>query len=265
MADGRILFSIPDLCPACGGPSDEEGDFLYCRNRGCPAKLAGSVKVWVRQLGLLHWGDAVIDALTNPDNPKISSVADLYRLSQHELSEFCSGLKMSEKLLQSLHGSTRVTLEVVLSGLNIPSLGISTATDIVRSGFDTPEKVISMTYEDLLKVPNVGEITARQVHDGIRDKRALLLDLASVLDIRQPDTGPLTGKVFCITGELSRPRKAVEKAIIDSGGSVKGSVSAGTSYLVTNFPDTGSSKMKSAKKHGVTVIDEATLMGMIGS
>lgn len=264
MIGASVPFPIPDSCPVCGGPAAEEGDFLYCRNRGCPAKLAGSVKVWVRQLGLLHWGDAVIDALTDPDNPKISSIADLYRLGQDDLAECCSGVKVAGKLLQSLHGNKRVSLETVLSGLNVPNLGISTATDIVRSGFDTPEKIVALTYEGLLKVPNVGEITARQVYDGIQERRALILDLASVLDVSQPEVGPLTGKIFCITGELSRPRKAVEKAIVDAGGTVKGSVGSGTSFLVTNFPDTGSSKMKSARKHGVPVIDEASLMGMVG-
>lgn len=259
----EAVFSVPDFCPVCAGPSTEDGDFLYCRNKTCPAKLAGCVKVWVRQLGLLNWGDSLIETLTDPDSPRISSVADLYRMSEDELSECSSGAKMGSKLHRSLHGAKTVSLELVLSGLNIPNLGLATASDIVRSGRDTVEKVISMTYDDLLGVPNVGDVTARCVHDGIQERRSVLLDLASVLDIRQPDSGPLTGKSFCITGELSRPRKAVEKMILDAGGSVKGSVTASTSYLVTNFPDTGSSKMKSAKKHGVLIIDESGLLNIL--
>jgi DNA ligase (NAD+) len=91
------------------------------------------------------------------------------------------------------------------------------------------------------------------------------MDLAEVLDLKKPAAGPLSGKTFCITGATSKPRKAVEKIIMDAGGVAKGSVGAGLSFLVTNDPDTGSSKMKSAKKHGVEVISEADLYRMIGA
>ncbi len=257
------LFTIPNLCPACGGPTEEDGDFLYCRSKSCPARLSGSVKIWIRQLGLLHWGDALIDALTSPDNPRISTLADIYRLDVEQLAECCSGLKVAEKLHHVLHSAKTVTLELMLSGLNIQNLGISTATDIVQSGYDSVDKILNLTYEDLLKVQNVGEITARQVAYGLQEKSPLIRDLASVLVIQKPKTGPLDGKSFCITGELSKNRKAVEKLILNCGGSVKSSVTATTTYLVTNFPDTGSSKMKAAKKHGVSVIDETQLMAML--
>jgi DNA ligase (NAD+) len=120
-----------------------------------------------------------------------------------------------------------------------------------------------MTNDDLLKVPNVGEVTARQVLEGLESRRQSILDLAAVLDVKGPALGPMSGKSFCITGSTSRPRKAIEKMIMDSGGVSKGSVGAGTSFLVTNDPDTGSSKMKSAKKHGVDVISEADLYRMM--
>jgi DNA ligase (NAD+) len=258
------LFPIPELCPACSGPTSIEGDFLYCRSKSCPARLSGAVKVWVRNLGLLHWGDAMIDALTDPDNPRISSVADLYRLSVEDLAGCCSGTKMARKCHSVLHSNKSVPLELVLASLNIPNFGTSTATDVVQAGYDTVGKVLSMDFRQLLEVPNVGEVTARQVMEGLQARRDLILDLDGVLDIREPSGGPLQGKTVCITGELSMPRKAVEKLIMDAGGSPKGTVSKTTSYLVTNNPDTTSSKMKKAQKYGVPVIDEAGLRGLLG-
>lgn len=256
-------FKLPDFCPACAGPTVVEGDFLFCRSRECPAKLSGSVKVWVRNLGLLHWGDALIDSLSDPERAVVSSVADLYRLSVESIAACCSGTKFAQKCYDTLHGNKELALELVIASLNIPNFGVSTAADIVAAGFDTVEKVLMASADDLVAVPNVGEKTARQIHEGIQARRDVLLELAQVLTIRKPAGGALRGKTVCITGELSRPRKAVEKDIMDAGGQPKSSVSKTTSYLVTNDADTGSSKMQAAKKHGVPVINEDQLYRII--
>lgn len=264
MADVPEPFPIPDLCPACAGSTSVEGDFLYCRSKSCPARLSGAVKVWVRNFGLLHWGDAMIDALTDPDSPKISSVADLYRLDVSDLASCCSGTKMARKCHGVLHDNKSVSLELVLASLNIPNFGTATATDVVQAGYDTVPKVLAMDFKQLLAVPNVGEVTARQIMEGLEAHQDLVLELERVLDVRPPSSGgALQGKAVCITGELSSPRKAVEKLIMDAGGTSKGTVSKTTSYLVTNDSTTNSSKMRKAKKYGIPVIDEARLLEIL--
>lgn len=257
------LFRIPEFCPICASSLVEEGQFLYCRSRSCPVQLSGSVKVWIKRLGLLHWGDALVESLTDPEKGCVKTVADLYRLSVDDLSMHCSGRKFAQKCWDVLHSNKKITVELLLASLNIPNLAVATATDIVQAGHDTVEKILALTYEDLLKVQNVGEKTARQVMDGLEERRDAMMSLAKVLDITVA-AGPLTGKSFCITGATSKPRKAVEKQIMDSGGVVKSSVGAGLTYLVTNDTDTTSSKMKNAKKHGTTVISEAELYGLMG-
>lgn len=257
------LFQIPEYCPVCSGLLSEEGQFLYCRSRSCPVQLSGSVKVWIKRLGLLHWGDALVDSLTDPVSPKVRSLADLYLLSVDDIAECCSGQKFAQKCWDVLHSNKKITVELLLASMNIPNLAVATATDIVGAGHDTVEKVLALTYDDLLKVPNVGEKTARQVADGLEDRREAILALSKVLDI-VVSQGPLSGKSFCITGATSKPRKALEKEIMDRGGAVKSSVGAGLSFLVTNDADTTSSKMKNAKKHGTTVISEQELYRLMG-
>lgn len=257
-------FEIPKACPACNSQTEIEGKFLYCRSKSCPAKLSGSVQVWVERLGLLHWGDTLIFSLTNPDDLAISSIADLYRLSVESISKHCSGMKVAQKCHNQLHAQKRISLQLVLSALNIQFLGIATATDMVANGIDTVEKVIEINIERLTKVPNIGERTALLIYDGIQQKKEVLLDLNSVLEIVGSDSGSLSGKSFCITGALGRPRKAVEKIIMDNGGTIKGSVGAGLSYLITNFPDTTSTKMQKAQKNGTLIIDENKFYEMIG-
>lgn len=266
MADQAAqLFTIPDVCPVCSGPLTVRTAFLYCDGRSCPAKLAGSVKVWIKRLGLLHWGDALVDALTDPADPRISCIADLYRLTVDDIAACSSGGKFAKKCYEVLHGSKGITLELLIASMNIPNLALATATDIVQAGHDTVEKVLALTYDSLLAVPNIGEVTARQVLGGLEAKRSEIEELSKVLDVKKPSFGALSGKTFCITGSTSKPRKAIEKMIMEAGGVVKGSVGAGLSFLVTNDPDTGSSKMQGAKKHGVAVIGEPDLYRMIGS
>lgn len=257
------LFQIPQYCPVCSSNAVIDGDFLYCRSKACPAKLSGAVSVWVERLGLLHWGDAFIASLTNSVNPAISNIADLYRLTVEQLVEHCSGVKFAKKCYDILHKNKTMPMEVFLSALNISNLGIATATDIVQAGHDSIDKILSLNVSDLLKIQNIGEITANQIFDGINEKRDLIIDLNNVINIIKPIDGMLKGKSFCITGELSKPRKSVEKAIIEAGGSVKGTVSANTSYLVTNDSNTNSSKMQKAKKYNIPVINEKQLTELL--
>jgi DNA ligase (NAD+) len=256
-------FRIPEHCPACSGALSVEGQFLYCRNQACPVQLSGSVRVWVKRLGLLHWGDALIDALTDPANPRVQSLADLYRLEPEVIAECTSGLKVAKKCWETLHANKSIKLELLIASLNIPNLAVATATDIVQAGYDSVEKVLGLTVEQLLKVPNIGPVTAQQVFDGLQERKHAIMDLAEVLDIRGSEAGPLSGKSFCITGATSKPRTAVQKMIMDAGGIVKSSAGAGLSFLVTNETDTTSKKMQNAKKYGTEVISESRLYEMM--
>lgn len=257
------LFPIPDLCPVCSSLLIEEGDFLFCRSSTCPNKISGSIKVWIKRLGILYWGDSLIDSLTDPDRQKVSSISDLYRLTVDEIAECSSGQKVAKKCHDVLHSNKNITVELLLASLNIPNLAISTATDIVQAGFDTIDKIINISYDDLLKVPNCGEITSRQIFYGIQERKDLIVDLASVLNISKPSLGVLSGKSFCITGSTSKPRKAVQKIILDFGGIVKESVGQGLNFLVTNeSQDFSSGKMAKAKKLGTSIITEQELYSM---
>lgn len=257
------LFSIPSHCPVCNGCVIIKNAFLFCGNPSCPAKLSGSVKVWIKRLGLLNWGESLVDLLCDPDNPKVHSIADLYRLTIDDIAACSSGIKFAKKCYDILHSNKSITLELLIASLNIPNLATATATDIVQAGYDTVDKILSMSFEDLIKIPNIGTITAQQVYSGIQSKRDDILDLSEVLDIKKPGSGPLSGLSFCITGSTSRPRKAIEKDIMDGGGIIKGSVGKGLNYLITNDPDTSSSKMQNAKKYGIKIASESDLYSMM--
>lgn len=259
------FFQVPDLCPICSGPTVLDGDFLFCKSKSCPNKLSGSIRVWIRNLGLLHWGDALIDSITDPDTGSVKSIPCLYKLSVEDISKHTSGMKMARKCHDILHSNKSITLELMFASLNIPNFGVSTATDLVQAGFDTVDKIINISFDDLINVPNIGDKTARMIQEGIISKRELIVELSTVLDLKAKVSGPLQNKTVCITLELSMPRKTLEKHIMDAGGTPKSSVSKTTSYLVCNYPDAASSKLVNARKHGVPIISESDIMDIIKS
>lgn len=265
--DSREYFLVPTHCPVCGGDINEIGSFIFCTSKSCPNKLAGAVRVWIERLGLLNWGDALIDSLTDPDDPKIENVAGLYELSVEQIALCCSGMKYAKKCYDILHANKSIKLELVLAAQNIPNLGVSTASDIVNAGYDSIDKILSLTEEDLVKVPNIGAKTASSIYSGIQEKATVLKALQSVLKIVGPVHGGLSGLSFCITGSTSVPRKALQKSIMDNGGIVKESVVSGLSYLVTNEDPSSfsSGKMKKAQSFGTKIISESDLNKMIQS
>lgn len=260
MADSPEFFLIPTECPSCFSSLSIEGDFLYCRSKKCPTRLFGDVKVWVDRLGLLFWGDALIGSLTDPEKSNsINSVADLYEMSIADFEEHCSGLKMAKKCWKVLHDNVSVPLEVVIAGMNIPNLGLSTATDMVKAGYDTVDSVVSISIEQLMAVPNIGETTAKQIRVGLDAKGQLLKDLSFHLDIHCSDSGPLAGKKVCITGDVWAPRKAVQKLIVSAGGRAVDSVSKDTDVLVCDDASSSSGKSKRAVAYGIPIINGSDL------
>ena len=77
--------------------------------------------------------------------------------------------------------------------------------------------------------------------------------------VETAENGFVSGKTFVITGNVEKfaNRNAFKAFVEANGGKVAGSVSKNTDYLVTNTPDSGTSKNKKARELGVAVITEA--------
>ena len=79
----------------------------------------------------------------------------------------------------------------------------------------------------------------------------------------QPQGDALSGKTFVLTGTLTTmTRDAASAAIQAQGGTVTGSVTGKTTYLVAGA-NTGARKTEKAQALGVDVIDEPTLLEML--
>ncbi|MDR0676986.1 MAG: BRCT domain-containing protein [Elusimicrobiota bacterium] len=69
-------------------------------------------------------------------------------------------------------------------------------------------------------------------------------------------TGPLNGLNFVVTGKLSIKRDDFEKMIIDFGGKLQSSVNKKTNFLITDDPNTNTTKNEKANELGIEKISE---------
>lgn len=93
--------------------------------------------------------------------------------------------------------------------------------------------------------------------------------LISILNIAEDSENETTnnkfgGKTFCITGKLFKyeNRDRLVDDIEKFGGKVVSSVTSKTNYLITNEPDSGSSKNQKAAKFGTAIITEEQFIEM---
>jgi DNA ligase (NAD+) len=248
----------PERCRACETPVERDGEYLVCPNVDCPARRRGRLKTWVKQLGLLEWGERTIETLF--DRGLAREPADLYRLDLADITSLDGyGEITAKKLLDPLHEKKKIALPTFIAALGIPSVSRETGKLLVGAGFDTFEKIADADPEALAAIEGLGEIKARKILDGVRGRLDEVgrLKAVGVEPVLPEEGGPLNGLSFCFSGSHSRPRKELVKIVEANGGTVRSGVTKGLDYLVLADPSSTSSKAQKARNLGTEIIDEA--------
>ncbi|MDR1466045.1 MAG: NAD-dependent DNA ligase LigA [Treponema sp.] len=263
--ESDIVF--PSTCSACGIPLKDEGSRLFCPNSDCPKLLLHRLQKWVKVVDIHEVGDKLIRQLF--DSNCVRYIHDLYSLTADELAEFeRMGEISAAKVVRNIRTPRKLMLAVFIAGFNFDGVGEAVMEKAVRAGFDTLEKLRSASAEELAAVYGLGEITARTIVDGLRESSAEMDAVIStgIISIAPPPKKrlPFAGISFCFTGELTSMKRAeaVERVKV-LGGSAKSSVVKELSYLVTNTPESGSSKNKKAREFGVPVIGEREFQALL--
>lgn len=258
-------LTSPSQCPCCNYNLIVNGEYLQCTNTSsCPAQTSGRIQNWISELNILDWGSKLIDKLL--DSGKVSDISDLYLLTVDDLASLDRmGQKSAKKCYDLLWASSELPLEVFVGALSIPLIGQSTVKQVMSCGFDTLEKLMSATINQLENVPNVGPTRAESLVKGLSNNKGMIERiLQNGVKIKTKTKGKLTGMSFAITGSLSMKRAEAEKMITDAGGEMKSSVGKNTTYLIVADPGSGSSKIESAKKNGTKILSEEDFVKMLG-
>ena len=271
-------IELPSHCPVCDGTTEIKlmtgTKVLTCTNPNCLAKQVKRFSLFVSRDALNIEGLSEQTLLKFIGLGYIKSFADIFRLENHrdeivELDGF--GKKSYDKLSSSIEKARHTVPTRILVALGIPGVGVTTAAQIARACENKWAKISSLSYDELIAINGIGEVMARDYESFFADEhnKSVVLDLVGELDIDESyeKAGEaLSGEIFVITGSLEhyKSRTELKKEIEAQGGKVAGSVSKNTSYLVTNNPESGSSKNKAAAELGVKIITEDEIRTMLG-
>lgn len=263
---------LPQECPECSTPVCKNPDQVVprCCNPHCPAQTIERMKHFVSRdaMDIEGLGEKQLTQLIN--SGKISDVADLYLLGKEDMFAMDRmGDILAEKLVLSTAASKTRPLSRLLFGLGIRHVGRNTAKILARR-FASLDKLAGCTVDQLIAIHEIGEKVAESIVDYFASpEKLILLKKLQQAGVRPEEEvvirqdGPLTGKIFVITGTLSNwTRKEAEELVEKAGGRAAGSVSKKTDYVLAG--ENAGSKLEKAELLGVEVIDEAAFARLVG-
>lgn len=238
-------------------------------------------------LDIENLGPAVVAQLVT--EKLIQSPADLWSLTKEQLLTL-EGFaeKSADNLLAALEAAKSRELWRLIHAVGIPNVGQRTAKDLAAhflslsaladAGMDAYLRARIGKKGEVLKatetiIAGVGETVARSIITWCSDPahRELLERLAAA-GLTVEETAPVkaagdsavAGKTFVLTGTLPTLSRDDAAARIEaSGGKVSGSVSKKTDFVVAGAE--AGSKLAKAVELGVTVLDEAGLLALLGA
>ena len=268
--EGETPVEKPAVCPACGSPLLERGAHLFCMNRvSCKPQAVARISHFASRDAMDIEGLSEKTAEQLYDQMGVRDPADLYHLTKEQTLSL-EGFKerKADKLLAALEKSKDCTLDAFLFAIGIPNIGRKTARDLANA-FGTLAKVSEATQEELIALPDVGDIVAQSVTEFFSfPENRVMIDrlLASGVHPRESEgkaEGVFSGMSVVVTGTLpTLSRKEAEELIRQNGGTAASSVSKKTAFVVAG--EAAGSKLTKAQTLGIEVIDEAELMRRCG-
>ena len=269
-----ILPHFPETCPDCGTTliRDDQEAKSFCPNQdGCPTQIKAKLVHFLSRKAMnIIAGDATVEQLYN--KALVWNVADFYELTkEHLLTLEGWKEKSADRFLKSIKESLKVPFERVLYALGIRYVGETTARSVARH-FGNIDSIASASLEQLLNVDDVGDVIAesiRQFFDNTANLDIIdrLKSAGLQFEAEKPKealSSALEGMIIVISGNFSISRDAMKELIMSHGGKNSGSISSKTTYLLAG-EKAGPEKLKKAEALGVKIIDENTIMQMIGA
>lgn len=262
-------------CPYCENKLSWQGVDLVCTNVECANRDEQNLKVWISNIAQI---DGISEKLIFKflEELNINSLEELYSKTYNEL-EYKDAPDNSHKgkfnkVLSKLFVEP-VNWYNALIALNIKMLGDKTSKKLVNT------ELISLIYnfletEDVsIFVENVNLKLTNVVGPAFietlltPDSLTKLKNLIYIKDRLYKDDIQENIELIpvVITGKLSMPRKKFEEYLNENGYEVKGAITKEIKYLITDNPDSSSTKNKKATELGITKITEEQIRTLIDS
>ena len=263
----EIDFKMATTCPICHSNliRKENEAAYYCTNPDCDKKRIETLIHYVSRdtLNIEGLGDRIIEDFYNMGYLK--DVTDFYYLKdkKEELKELEGfGEKSINNMLFNIEASKQQSLERLIFALGIRYVGKKGAK-ILAEYYKNMDNLLSTTYDELIKIDNIGEIIAKSVFDYINDDENInRINKLKELNVNMEYLGKkvennhnFANKTFVLTGSLTKlTREEASLRIEENGGKTTSSVTSKTDVVVVG--DSPGSKYEKAIKLGIPVWNE---------
>lgn len=202
------------------------------------------------------------------DSGLVKNLSDLYRLDAAKVSQLERFAEVSaNKLISAIENSKTAPLAKFITALGIRHVGVQTAISLADH-FKSLALLIDATADDLLSIPDIGQVVAESILAYFADED----NLKQLQEMRElgvnpfyddQTTKPLAGQSYVVTGTLSKMgRDEAEAKLRELGATVTGSVTKHTTALIVGEKP-GSSKTVKAEKLGIPVMHEAEFLELL--
>lgn len=267
---GDGVFTLPECCPVCGTKlvKSEEEAAVRCPNVECPAQIFRSIVHFASKgaMNIDGLGPQIVHTLL--DNKLITSVADLYTLSENKLLQLDNFKEKSvNNLLSAIEKSKSNSLDRLVFGLGIRNIGQASAK-LLCDKFGDLDNIMNASAEQISEIDGFGGVMAQSVYNAFHEEHMIELikrlkecGINTKYEKIQIDDR-FAGKTFVLTGTLPTLKRSEAKALIEKyGGKASGSVSKKTDYVLAG--EEAGSKLDKAHQLGIEIITEEQFKDMI--
>ncbi len=267
---GDGVFTLPECCPVCGTKlvKSEEEAAVRCPNVECPAQIFRSIVHFASKgaMNIDGLGPQIVHTLL--DNKLITSVADLYTLSENKLLQLDNFKEKSvNNLLNAIEKSKSNSLDRLVFGLGIRNIGQASAK-LLCDKFGDLDNIMNASAEQISEIDGFGGVMAQSVYNAFHEEHMIELikrlkecGINTKYEKIQIDDR-FAGKTFVLTGTLPTLKRSEAKALIEKyGGKASGSVSKKTDYVLAG--EEAGSKLDKAQQLGIKIITEEQFKDMI--
>lgn len=262
----KVAPELPTHCPECNTPLEWDGVSLKCPNTNCSNAAKQDLIVWLDNIAPVKGlGNSIrfkfLEAfLTSDEDLSIETVMNFPATGRHL---YFSGAKgghkqlIAEMLNKLFNTNIWIPSQKAIQALNVPRFGELTAEkfsenrDLFRaimecacSGCELPD------YSNILGVANMASVREHL------SKFKRLQYIWDRIDFTK-SSGTIIGEKgkVAITGKLSIKRSEFEKEL-RAAGYAPAEISKDTKFLITDNPNSSSSKNKKADQWGIEKITE---------
>ena len=255
------IIEEPTECPVCSHKLEREEGLvdIKCVNDECPAKIQGEIEYFVSRdaLNIMGLGSKILEKFI--DLGYIKTVVDIYNLKNHrdDLEQIDKmGKKSIDNLLNSIESSKAREYDKVIYSLGIPFIG-KVASKILAKNSKNIDKLMSMTFEELIQIEGIGEIAAKEIIEFFLKEKSQkiisgLKEQGLKFELSESKTeesinSNFSGKTFLFTGTLKHfTRDQIKEEIEKLGGKNLSAVSKNLDYLIVG--EKAGSKLKKAQE-----------------